>query len=88
MLKRHVATMHKGIYPYHCQYCGRGFAATNNLKGHLAKHTEVKAFICNICDAAFSYSNVLKAHMGKFHSDVHCSITDVSIGMTAKTFRV
>ena len=78
MLKRHVATMHKGLYPYHCRYCGRGFAATNNLKGHLAKHTGVKAFKCHICEEAFSYSNRLKSHMRKFHSDVHCSITDAS----------
>ena len=67
VLKRHVATMHKGQYPYHCQYCGRGFAATNNLKGHLAKHTGIKPFVCRICKKAFSYSNVLKAHMKKFH---------------------
>ena len=78
VLKRHVATMHKGQYPYHCQYCGRGFAATNNLKGHLAKHTGVKAFKCHICEEAFSYSNMLKAHMKKFHSDVQSSVTDVS----------
>ena len=78
VLKRHVATMHKGQYPYHCQYCGRGFAATNNLKGHLAKHTGVKAFKCHICEAAFSYSYMLKSHMRNFHSDEHCSITVVS----------
>ena len=78
VLKRHVATMHKGQYPYHCQYCGRGFAATNNLKGHLAKHTGVKAFKCHICEEAFSYSKGLKSHMGKFHTDVRCSITSVS----------
>ena len=79
VLKRHVATMHKGQYPYHCQYCGRGFAATNNLKGHLAKHTGVKAFKFHICEEAFSYGKGLKSHMVKFHSDVHCSITDVSM---------
>ena len=78
VLKRHVATMHKGQYPYHCQYCGRGFAVTGNLKGHLAKHTGVKAFKCHICEAAFSYSKGLKAHIRKFHSEVHCSVTDVS----------
>lgn len=59
--------MHEGYYPYHCQYCGRGFAATNNLKGHLVKHTGVKAFVCPVCKKGFSYGNVLKEHMKKYH---------------------
>jgi len=61
--------IHQGNYPYHCQYCGRGFAATNNLKGHLVKHTGIKAFVCQICKKEFSYSTPLKAHVKRFHSD-------------------
>ena len=61
--------MHKGVYRYWCEYCGRGFAATNNLKGHLAKHTGVKAFVCHICDEKFKYAYTLNDHMVKNHRD-------------------
>jgi len=59
--------MHKGLYAYYCKFCGRGFSATNNLKGHLAKHTGIKAFMCHICKKRFSYGNILKEHIKKSH---------------------
>ena len=54
---------------YWCEYCGRGFAATNNLKGHIAKHTGVKAFDCHIRKEEFNYAYTLKDHMVKTHRD-------------------
>ena len=69
VLKRHVATVHKGQYPYHCRYCGRGFTATNDLKGHLVQHTGIKAFACHVCGKQFSYNNTMKAHVKQFHPD-------------------
>ena len=60
-LKVHMQ-MHKGVYRYWCEYRGRGFAATNNLKGHLAKRTGVKASVSN-------YAYTLKDNMVKTHRD-------------------
>ena len=48
-------------------YCGQGFSATNNLKGHLVKHTGIKSFVCHICKEEFSYGTILKAPVKRCH---------------------
>ncbi len=37
-LRRHVR-MHKGIYPYHCRVCNRGFGSKVNLLDHMRWHS-------------------------------------------------
>ena len=69
VLKRHVATMHKGQYLYRCQYCGRGFVSMDSMKGHLVQHTGIKAFACRVCGNNFSYSSTMKVHLKLFHAD-------------------
>ena len=69
VLKRHVSMMHKGQYPYRCQYCGRGFVSMDNLKRHLIQHTGIKAYVCHVCGNDFSYSSTMKAHVKQFHAD-------------------
>ena len=68
-LKRHVAMMHRGLYPYRCQYCGRGYASMDSLKGHLVQHTGIKAVVFHICGKEFSYSRTMKVHVKQFHAD-------------------
>lgn len=54
--------LHRGIYPYTCPYCGRGFSGNSNLRGHLVVHTGVKEFNCDICKRAFRYAKDLRRH--------------------------
>ena len=61
--------MHKGVYRYWCEYWRQGFAAINNIKGHLAKHTCVKASVCHICEEEFNYAYTREDHMVKTHRD-------------------
>ena len=41
--------LHRGVYPYTCPFCGRGFYGNSNLRGHLVVHTYLKEFTYNIC---------------------------------------
>ena len=66
-LKYHVA-MYEGQYPYHCQFCGRGFSSTTNLKGHLVQHTGIKYFVCHICKEEFTFGSMLTRHIQKYHA--------------------
>lgn len=54
-------------YRYECPYCGKRFAATNNLRGHLVKHTGIKEFVCYMCGNAYAFKQKLKYHMNIIH---------------------
>ena len=36
MLK-HIACVHDGLKPYHCDYCGKAYGQSNDLKRHILK---------------------------------------------------
>ncbi|XP_041470863.1 zinc finger protein 624-like [Lytechinus variegatus] len=55
---------HKGVRPYVCLQCGKGFTAKHVLNTHIkAMHTEKKDFSCNICGKTFSLNQNYTYHM-------------------------
>ncbi|KAK2156053.1 hypothetical protein LSH36_223g04040 [Paralvinella palmiformis] len=57
----------QGSYRYSCQFCGKRFNSTGNLRGHLAVHTGQKEFRCHVCDKEFAYKSTLLKHVKTTH---------------------
>ena len=58
------------VYKYDCPYCDMRFSRTNNLRGHLVKHTGIKEFICSLCGKEYAYKQCLKEHLHIYHDVV------------------
>ena len=61
--------LHRGLYRYRCEVCGKGFSGTSNLRGHMVVHTGTKQYKCSVCQEAFSYGYLLKKHTQKCYID-------------------
>ncbi|XP_020810901.1 zinc finger protein weckle [Drosophila serrata] len=83
-LKRHIEGVHKGIKPFTCDLCGKGFKYITGLKDHKLVHTDECPFECPDCHRRFKN----KARL-KIHSDTHsANIYECGIcGMKLKTRR-
>ncbi len=66
-LEMHVKNKHRGIYPYVCQLCGRGFSSTTHMRGHMASHTGVKEYRCAVCGKEYAYKSDLRVHVKSLH---------------------
>nr|XP_054760991.1 zinc finger protein 737-like [Lytechinus pictus] len=57
---------HKGIRPFVCLECGKGFTARTSLDTHMQIiHTKEKRFCCEVCGKKFSLNNHYTHHMIK-----------------------
>ena len=56
-------SLHRGRYPYRCQFCGKGCLSTTNLRRHLVTYTGVRDHKCTLCSKEFSCPWTLRRHI-------------------------
>lgn len=76
-LQRHLP-LHKGLYPFWCELCSKGFSIKDNLRGHMASvhHIEHCMYMCTICQRKFNYRVLLMRHMKSMHKEMYVKRTN------------
>ena len=62
---------HRGLYPYHCDHCGKGVASRCELHAHLASMHGVTRLklACQLCGKTFTRKSSVKAHVKLVHPE-------------------
>ncbi|ODM97708.1 putative zinc finger protein, partial [Orchesella cincta] len=75
-LNKHIKAVHEKKKEQFCEYCGKEFLLTIDLKRHILLHTVPRElqykkgpFTCEFCEAQFNVRQGLYYHLKKLHSD-------------------
>ncbi|XP_067002729.2 zinc finger protein 85 [Anabrus simplex] len=84
ILEKHKTRVHGKGETFSCDFCSHKSNCKENMKRHLALHTEKRRFVCEQCGAAFHALQALKDH-GKY---VHSQTRHFTCAQCGKSFKI